>query len=79
MSGSMVDIQSPTLRLGEEIKKEEERKKRDENIHGLPYYIYGDHKTVTYCLVFENQRILNAPVIALFKLIKHYYFHSAKS
>jgi len=32
----MVDIQSLTLRLGEEIKKEERRKKQDENIMVCP-------------------------------------------
>ena len=37
MCQSMVDIQSPTENKGN--KKEEERKKQDENIYGLPYYI----------------------------------------
>ena len=40
MCGSMVDIQSPTAEIGEEIKKERKKKKpQDENIYGLPYYI----------------------------------------
>jgi len=38
MCRGMVDIQSPTaeIRRG---KKKEERKKQDENVYGLPYYI----------------------------------------
>jgi len=37
MCGSMADIQSPTaeIRRG----KKERRKKQDENIYGVPYYI----------------------------------------
>jgi len=36
MCGSVVDIQSPPLRLGEEKKKERRRKKQDENIMACP-------------------------------------------
>jgi len=39
----MVNIQSPTAEIKRGKKKKEERKKQDENIYGLPYYI-GDHK-----------------------------------
>jgi len=39
MCGSMADIQSPTAEIRRGNKKEEERKKQDENIYGLPYYI----------------------------------------
>jgi len=40
MCGSMVDIQSPTAEIRRGNKKQEERrKKQDENIYGLPYYI----------------------------------------
>jgi len=38
MCGSMVDIQSPTAEIRRGNEKEE-RKKQDENIYGLPYYI----------------------------------------
>jgi len=44
MCGSIVDIQSPSAEITRGNKKEEwRRKKQDENIYGLPYYI-GDHK-----------------------------------
>ena len=42
MCGSMVDIQSATAEIRRGNKKEEEgeiKKKQDENIYGLPYYI----------------------------------------
>jgi len=40
MCGSIVDIQSPTTEIRQGNKKEEERrKKQDENIYGLPYYV----------------------------------------
>jgi len=39
----MVDIQSATARLGEEIKKRKKKKKKEETTgqkyNGLPYYI----------------------------------------
>jgi len=42
------------LRLGEEIKKEEERKKQDENIYGLPYYIGRPKITYTINKTFKH-------------------------
>jgi len=39
MCGSMVDIQSLTAEIRRGNKEEEERKKQDENIYRLPYYI----------------------------------------
>jgi len=35
----MVDIQSLTAEIRRGNKKEERKKKQDENIYGLPYYI----------------------------------------
>jgi len=39
MCQSMVNIQSPTAEIRQGKKEEEEGKKQDENIYGLPYYI----------------------------------------
>ena len=42
MCGSMVDIQSPTAEISEEIKKKKKKKKQDENIMVCPTP-QGDH------------------------------------
>jgi len=39
MCGSMVDIQSLTAEIRRGNKKEERKKKQDEHIYGLSYYI----------------------------------------